>query len=288
VDDSDAHGAKDEKERVAGLFGRVAPDFDQAGPRFFRVFGERLAALARLRPGHTVLDVGCGRGASAMPAARLVAPRGRVVAVDLAAGMIEELRRDAEAQGVANLETAVMDAEELLLPDAVFDRVLGGFCLFFFPRPEAALEEMRRVLKPDGLLALSTWDKRDDSWQWLDDLTGSYLPAEEAERSRRKRQRDVTDSPEKMSGLLRDAGFDSIEVVEESEEIVYAGEDEWWASLWTHGRRRSLERIEEAQGASGLSRFEAEAREQLRGRGLLQRDGIRQTLSVLYSVARRS
>jgi ubiquinone/menaquinone biosynthesis C-methylase UbiE len=287
VNEPDPRDEQDEKEWVAGVFGRIAPDFDRIGPRFFSVFGERLATRARIRPGQKVLDVGCGRGASAIPAAGLAGSNGRVVAVDLAERMVAELKLDAAGLGLTNLETAVMDAEELLLPDAVFDRVLGGFCLFFFPAPDRALAEMRRVLRPDGLLALSTWDKRDADWQWFDDLIGAYLRGSETTRTGRGRRSDLTDSPAKMRDLLRRAGFDAVDVVEETEDIVYAGEDQWWASLWTHGRRRHLERIEETLGSAGLARFEAESREQLRRRGLLGDDGVRQTLSVLYSTARR-
>jgi ubiquinone/menaquinone biosynthesis C-methylase UbiE len=278
---------RDEKDRVADVFGRVAGTFDRTGPAFFSVFGERLVRLAGIRAGQTVLDVACGRGASALPAARLTGRTGRVVAVDLAQSMVDELSREATGQGLARLDTAVMDAEVLLLPDAVFDRVLGGFFLFFLPDPGRALGEMRRVLKPDGRLAVSTWDKRDDGWGWLDDLTDSYLPAPDAELARRRRERDRTGDPAGMRELLREAGFASVEIVEESEEFTYSGEDEGWASLWTRGRRRAMERIGATLGTTGLAAFEKEARGQLRARGLAGPDGVRRSVSVLYSLAVR-
>jgi ubiquinone/menaquinone biosynthesis C-methylase UbiE len=285
VGSSASSGHEDQKESVAGVFGRAARTFDQTGPRFFTVFGERLAELADVRPGQTVLDVGCGRGASALPAARLAGPSGRVVAVDLAEPMVAELKRDANGLVLRNLEVTVMDAEDLLLPDCVVDRALGGFCLFFFPHPELALAEIRRVLRPDGRLALSTWDKRDDRWQWLDELTDAYLPAAAAVRSRDRREKDLTDSPSGMRTLLSRAGFERVEVVEESTTLTYSGVDEWWTSLWSRGRRRSLQRIEAAQGAEGLERFEADARRHLRTRGLLGPAGVHQKVTVLYSLA---
>jgi ubiquinone/menaquinone biosynthesis C-methylase UbiE len=280
------HEHQDEKTKVAEVFSQVAPAFDRSGPPFFSVFGEKLARLAGLRAGLEVLDVGSGRGASAVPAARLVGPGGRVVCVDLAEKMVDQLRRDAHGLDLRNLDARVMDAEDLVFADASFDRVLGGFFLFFLPRPGRALEEMRRVLKPGGLLAVSTWDKRDATWQWLDDLTDSYLPAPAAARARARKRLDLTDTPEKMRALLAQADFEAIDIIEERREFTYSGEDEWWASLWTRGRRRAFDQIEAALGPTGQARFEAEARKQLRARGLVTRDGgVVQSASVLYSLA---
>lgn len=285
MDQSAPGERQDEKERVAGIFDRAARTFDQTGPPLFSLFGDRLAHLADIRRGQTVLDVACGRGASALAAAKLVGPRGRVVGVDLAERMVEELQRDVDELKLTNLEVMVMDAEDLRFPDAAFDRVLGGFCLFFFPRPERALAEMWRVLKPGGRLAVSTWDKRETSWRWLDDLIDSYLPASDGAPARSRREHDQTDSPARMRALLSQAGLGSIQVLEETGEFAYSGEDEWWASLWTRGKRGDLERIEGTHGAAGLARFEAEAREQLRERGLTRADGVHQRVRALYSLA---
>jgi ubiquinone/menaquinone biosynthesis C-methylase UbiE len=163
-----------QKHRVAGVFARAAPAYDQVGPRFFARFGSRLVELAQVRQGETVLDVACGRGASLFPAADGVGAAGRAVGIDLADGMIDELTRDIRARGLLNVETRVMDAEDLRFPAETFDCVLCGFCLFFFPQRERALSEMRRVLKSGGRLAISTWGKTDVRWRWLDDLLDSY------------------------------------------------------------------------------------------------------------------
>jgi ubiquinone/menaquinone biosynthesis C-methylase UbiE len=278
-----SEGHEGKRERIAGVFGRAASTYDQIGPRFFSLLGERLAALADIHRGQTVLDVACGRGASALPAAERVGSDGRVVGVDIAERMVDELTRDAARLGARNLEVAVMDAEDLKFPDGTFDRLLGGFCLFFFPRPERALAEMRRVLRPGGRLALSTWSKTDTGWRWLDDLVDSYLPGSASERHE---EHAFTESPSGMREVLSRAGFEPVEVLAEAEELTYATEDEWWASLWTRGRRGALERIEAELGADGLARFEAEAREHLRAAsGPVGQDVIRQVLPVLYSLA---
>ncbi len=276
---------QDEKGRVADIFGRAARTYDQTGARFFSLFGERLAGLADISRGQAVLDVACGRGASALPAAEFVGPHGRVVGIDFAQRMVDELMRDVRALGVRNLEAMVMNAEDLRFPDCAFDRVLAGFCLFFFPRRDRALAEMWRVLRPGGRVALSTWLKTDTGWQWLDDLIDSYLPDADAARSPAVGRDDCTGSPSEMSAELSRAGFKPVGVVVDAEELTYATEDEWWASLWTRGKRGALEQIEDRLGAAGLASFEAEAREALRRTQPPGQDSIRHVVPVLYTLA---
>jgi ubiquinone/menaquinone biosynthesis C-methylase UbiE len=273
------------KERVTGIFGRAAQTYDQVGPRFFSRFGRRLTELADVRPGQSVLDVACGRGASLLPAARLVGPRGRVAGVDLAEPMVDQLTQDVSALGLRNVEVMLMDGEDLRFPDGSFDRVLAGFCLFFFPRRELALAEMRRVLKPGGRLALSTWGKTDPAWQWLEDLVDSYLPDPDGASPQADAEGDFTESPSEMRAVLSRAGFEPVHVVAEVEEFSYDGEDEWWATLWTHGARGALEEIEVRHGAAALARFKADACAGLRTACSPGRIGIRHSMPVLYTLA---
>jgi ubiquinone/menaquinone biosynthesis C-methylase UbiE len=126
---------------IAARYAAAAPL--RAGPN------EALLDAAQLRPGLRVLDVASGPGVLAAAAAPRVVD-GLVVAADLAEGALAPARRC----GVA---CAAADAERLCFSEAGFDRVLCGLGLMFFPHAEAALAEMRRVLAPGGLLALSVW-----------------------------------------------------------------------------------------------------------------------------------
>ncbi len=145
-----------QKAQTRAIFDRIAPEYDVAGPGCFAHFGRRLAAAAELAPGQRVLDVATGRGAVLFPAAERVGPAGAVIGVDLAEGMIRLTREEATRRGV-DVALRVMDAESLDFPDASFDRVLCGFGIMFFPQLDRALGEFRRVLKPGGRVALSTW-----------------------------------------------------------------------------------------------------------------------------------
>jgi ubiquinone/menaquinone biosynthesis C-methylase UbiE len=271
---------------TAGVFSRAASTYDQVGPRFFAHYGRRLVELAQVSQGSEVLDIACGRGASLFPAAEQIGLGGRAVGIDLAEGMVEALTPEIRVRGLDNVEARVMDAENLLFPDATFDYVLCGFSLFFFPNLERALSEMVRVLKPKGRLVSSTWGKADERWRWLDNLLESYLP--EPPRPSEQPQTPVPDfeTPDGMEAIMRGAGFGGVKIVGESRDFTYASEEEWWSTLWSHGMRFPLERIESTLGNEGLAKFKAQAFETIQG--LKTPDGIRQTFPVLYTLATKS
>lgn len=114
---------------------------------------EKLLDPARLQPGESVVDVGCGTGSLAIAAMRRVGPAGSVYGVDASAPMIARARNKARKAGVeASFEIGV--AESLPFPDARFDVVLNTVMLHHLPKNarEQCVGEMRRVLKPGGRL----------------------------------------------------------------------------------------------------------------------------------------
>jgi SAM-dependent methyltransferase len=113
--------------------------------------------LPYLTPGMDVLDVGCGVGSIALDLAPKIAP-GRIVGVDADAEQIEVARRSAVERGIENAEFQVASIYELPFPDETFDAAYANAVLMYVRERVRALGEMRRVLRPDGLAAVSDDD----------------------------------------------------------------------------------------------------------------------------------
>jgi len=130
-----------------------------------------LVDFAEVRSEQRVLDVACGTGVVAVTAALRGA---RVNGLDLAPSLLEQAGWNAKIAGV-NIELTEGDVEALPYADASFDVVLSQFGHIFAPRPEVALEEMLRVLKPEGRIAFSTWPPEHFTAQMFT-LVSQYLP----------------------------------------------------------------------------------------------------------------
>ena len=116
-----------------------------------REFRDGLLALARVQPGESVLDVGCGTGSLAIAAKRRVGANGNVCGIDASPAMINRATKKARKAGI-EVEFQEAVAEALPFPDARFDIVLSTLMLHHLPRKarQQCVAEIRRVLKPGG------------------------------------------------------------------------------------------------------------------------------------------
>lgn len=120
----------------------------------------RLLEMAGIRPREWVLDVACGTGLVSCRAASQVGISGVVVGTDIAEHMVERAHQSARQQEVPQAIFARMDAEALQLPTGTFDVALCALGLMYVPSPVRALQEMFRVLKPGGRVAVAVWGQR--------------------------------------------------------------------------------------------------------------------------------
>ena len=148
---------------MAGDFGQIA-NVIQAGADEF------IASLG-LKTGNRVLDVACGSGNLAIPAARTGA---RVTGVDIATNLLEQARARAEAEGLT-IQFDEGDAESLPYDDAAFDVVITMFGAMFAPRPELVSSELVRVCEPGGLIAMANWTPAGHIGQMFK-ITGKHVP----------------------------------------------------------------------------------------------------------------
>ena len=112
-----------------------------------------------LRPGATFVDVGCGEGFFALPAARLVGARGMVYGLDTSPEAIERLRERATREGMTNLRLKVGRAEDTVLCEACADFVFFGIVLHDFDEPAKVLTNAAKMLKPGGRIVDLDWKK---------------------------------------------------------------------------------------------------------------------------------
>jgi ubiquinone/menaquinone biosynthesis C-methylase UbiE len=261
------------KDILQGVFTRSASSYERI--RYFPIFGEWLVEIAQIPEGAKVLDVACGRGAVLFPAAERVGTSGHVIGIDLAEGMAHETEAEIQRRGLTQAEACQMDAEHLTFPDSTFDFVLCGFSLQFFPHLEQALSEFKRVLKPDGHIAVTTWGGDDDErWNWYDDLREAYGAVV-------KLGSQSLDKPEEIQRWFSQAGFVDIQISTKELDMVFLDENEWWNMEWSISGRAGLEKL----SLEDLERFKAEAFEKVQTQK--QADGFHYRLEAFCTTARK-
>ena len=122
---------------------------------------ERMLDLAAVAPGSRVLDVAAGAGGQSLVAARRAGPEGSVLATDISPAILAFAAAEASRAGLTNLQTQEVDGEELDLEPGSFDAAISRVGLIYFPDQQAALQRIRRALRPGGRFATITYTTAD-------------------------------------------------------------------------------------------------------------------------------
>lgn len=144
------------KETTREQWQAAADAWHRWGPTLEEWLGpatEIMLDMAGIAAGSRVLDVAAGTGGQTLAAAHRVGPTGAVLATDISSRILEFAKENALQSGMSNVETQVMDGENLQAPDGSFDAVISRVGLIYFPDQQKALTAMRRVLKPGGRVA---------------------------------------------------------------------------------------------------------------------------------------
>jgi ubiquinone/menaquinone biosynthesis C-methylase UbiE len=187
---------------------------------FMQGWTRSLLDLASLARGARVLDVACGTGVVAREAASRVGKDGRVVGVDLNAGMLAMARVLPPPPAGSSIEWREGNATALPFPDATFDAVLCQQGLQFFPDKPAALRDMRRVLVPNGRVVFSVW-RRSAHCPWqraVADALERYVSSEAAMGIRGAL---ALADKEELRTLITAAGFRTVRIRIDSQMIRY-------------------------------------------------------------------
>jgi len=211
-----------------------------------------MLALASPAAGERVLDIACGSGLVSFEAARAVGLQGHVLGVDLSQRMIDTAERRARDMGSSNCSFSHMDAERLALPDASFNVVLCALGLMYMPDPEQALQEMCRVLRPGGRVALAVWGERSScGWSALFPIVDAEVASELCPLFFRLGQQDT------LARLCSDAKFESVRQYRIKKTLVFATAKEACDAAFVGG-----------PVALAWSRFNEEVRARVRARYL--------------------
>jgi len=229
------------KIKAEKTYNSAADYFDAKPLSFWERYGNRTVERLNLQPGMEVLDVCCGTGASAIPAARFVGPDGNVIAVDLADALLELGRQKAKLAGLQNIEFRRGDMTALEFPDGSFDAVVCVFGIFFVPDMEAQTAELWRMVKSGGQLAITTWgpnffapvykEWQSEIQQVRPELHTAFSPW------------DRITTPDAVRKLFEDAGISGVSIEPEEGHAVLITPQDFWTMAMGSGLRWTIDQM---------------------------------------------
>jgi ubiquinone/menaquinone biosynthesis C-methylase UbiE len=265
------------KIRTAATYNTAADFFDAPPLAFWDRSGRRTVEKMSLKQGASVLDVCCGSGASAIPAAEAVGANGRVLGIDLAENLLQLARAKARQRGLTHIEFRLEDFEALDPSAETFNAVICVFGIFFVSDMPSAVGHLWRLLRPGGQLAITTWGPRvlepGGSALWdvvrkvRPDLYKSFNPW------------DNINDPSTLAAMLLKAGVQTDDVVAESGTQPLSSPEDFWTIAMGSGFRGTIEQ------------FDPDSREHVRRAILdyISHNNVRSVeTNAVYAVVRKS
>ncbi len=258
---------------VIATYTQAADTFDELP--FWHHYGRRTVELAGVGTGERVLDLCCGTGASALPAARAVGRTGSVLGVDLTPALVQVARANAAHQGLAQVRFEAGDVTALRFAPGSFDVVQSVFGMFFLPDMAAMLRAAWGWLAPGGRLVTTVWGRTvlapGEAYFWdavtredpsLDHISPAALLAE----------------PDALLRLHAEAGVAVPEVARESWRMPLGSPEAFWPVIMGTSNRG----VFEALAADARVRVKHATIDRLRAEGVDTLD-----MDALIAIARK-
>jgi len=235
------NGAEEAQRRAAFTYNAAADFYDSSPLSFWNYFGGQTIKLLLLPPGSSVLDVCCGTGASALFAAKLVGPRGKVIGVDLAKELLELARAKAAQQHLGNVQFELGDMLSLRFPSESFNAVVCVFGIFFVPDMSMAVRELWRLVRRGGQLAVTTWGP--NLFEPANNAFWRSIKNVRAELYKGFNPWDRINDPANLKNILREGGVEAPKITAENRLHPINSAEAWWTIVLGSGYRGTIEQL---------------------------------------------
>ena len=188
-----------------------------------------------LEPGRSLLDIGCGPGTITREFGERLSP-GKVLGIDVSHSIVEQATAGTDPQTHANVEFRVDDCYRLNVEDQSYDIVHAHQVLQHLSDPVAALAEMKRVVKPDGVVAVRDADYHGMFWAPGSEGLDRWMEVYQAVARRNQAEPDAA---RHLVAWAREAGFESITASASTWCFAAAEDRDWWGGLWAERITRS-------------------------------------------------
>lgn len=230
---------------ATATYNAAADHFDAPALAFWDRHGRKAVELVSPPMGARVLDVGCGTGASALPAAERVGPEGLVVGLDVAENMLQLARSKAKALELNNVSFLCNDMSNSGYGDEQFDAVISVFSIFFVEDMDAMLRELWRMLRSGGELVVTTWGP--DAFQPCAEIFSTELSYLTGKPKPTTRPWERLCDPENLISFFTGAGLPEPTVCESHDTQPLLSSLDWWTIALGSGFRADIDQLRDEQ-----------------------------------------
>jgi ubiquinone/menaquinone biosynthesis C-methylase UbiE len=262
------------KQKVIAAFDMASEGYDCSGLRFFVESASWLIKNMKLRGDENLLDIATGTGNVAIAAAQELR-NGNVTGIDLSEKMLQKAVNKAREMNLRNVTFKHCDIEDMGFDDNIFDAVCCAFGLFFLPNMENGLKCIAKVLKPGGLLAITSFTP--SLMMPLRKMLIDRIKVHGVEEP--KLSWMLLDSPDKINALMSSTGYRDIHIQSKQMGYYLKSSMEWRDVLWNSGYRGLLSQL----SGEDLKRFMSEHLKEVDG--VADENGIWLEVEVLLATA---